>query len=95
MRYDGRDFGGADKLASASSSQRWATGGDEPNLGCGIQKSGDVCEGWETDKIDDLMAMGDDTKGEKKGHLDIMTLIYIGLSLYLIILIIKWLFFMD
>ena len=41
------------------------------------------------------MAMGDDTKGEKKGHLDIMTLIYIGLSLYLIILFIKWLFFMD
>lgn len=41
------------------------------------------------------MAMGDDNKGEKKGHLDIMTLIYIGLSLYLIILFIKWLFFMD
>ena len=39
--------------------------------------------------------MGEDNKDEKKGHLDIMDLIIIGLSIYLFVLSIKWLFFMD
>ena len=95
MRNDRRDFGGADKSASALSSQGWAAGGDEPDLGGGVPESGYVCKGWETDSIDDLMAKENENKDEKKGRLDIMTLIILGLSAYLFFLCVKWLFFMD
>lgn len=39
--------------------------------------------------------MEEDNKDEKKGHLSIMDLIIIGLSIYLFVLSIKWFFFMD
>lgn len=95
MRYDGRDFGGADKLAPASSSQRWATGGDEPDLGGSIPESGYVCEGRETNQIDGVMEMEESNKNENKWHLGLMGLIIIGLSVYLIALSVKWFIFMD
>ena len=41
------------------------------------------------------MAMGDDNKGEKKRYLDIMKLIIVGISMYLIFLFVEWLFIMD
>lgn len=95
MRYDGRDFGGADKLAPASSSQRWATGGDEPDLGGSIPESGYVCEGWEVNQIDGVMEMEECNKNENKGRLGLMDLIIIGLSIFLFALVIKWFVFMD
>lgn len=41
------------------------------------------------------MAKENENKDEKKGRLDIMTLIILGLSAYLFFLCVKWLFFMD
>ena len=52
MRDDRRDLGGADKLAPVASQKGRTAGRDITNLGYCIQKSGDVCEGWEIDSID-------------------------------------------
>lgn len=41
------------------------------------------------------MKMEEGNKNENKGHLDLMSLIIIGLSIYLYALAIKWFFFMD
>lgn len=41
------------------------------------------------------MEMKKSDKKENKGHLDLMSLIIIGLSIYLYALAIKWFFFMD
>ncbi len=42
-----------------------------------------------------MKAMEENNKNEKKGHLDIMSLIIIGLNIYLFALAIKWFFFME
>lgn len=42
-----------------------------------------------------MIAMEENNKNEKKWHLDIMNLIIIGLNVYLAVLAIKWLFFID
>ena len=95
MRDDRRDLGGADKLAQTAPQERWPAGTYQPDLGGCIPESGDVCEGWKTDSIDGLMVMKDENKEEKKGRLDTMKLIIIGISLYLIFLFVEWLFIMD
>ena len=41
------------------------------------------------------MVMNDENKEEKKGRLDIMKLIIVGISMYLIFLFVEWLFIMD
>ncbi|MBR5399975.1 MAG: hypothetical protein IK103_09325 [Bacteroidales bacterium] len=64
-------------------------------MGGSIPESGYVCEGWEIDKADGLAEMEDRNKSKNNGHWGLMTLIIIGLSVYLIALSIKWFVFMD